>query len=103
MTDLSDKTKDELHEIASAMDIEGRSSMSKDELLAAIEAKADEPATSNLVTPVIPDPPADPRPVEEEGGTADQSSAGGTITGTTVPAGTTPTPTSAPITGGTAL
>lgn len=94
MSNLNDKTKAELAEIASAMDIQGRSSMSKDELAAAIEQAGAEPAEGNYVTPVIPDPPEHPRPVQDQGGgQADQSSQGGTVTGTPFPGGERATPT----------
>lgn len=97
MSDFEDMTKDELNEIASSMDIEGRSSMTKDELVSAIKKQAKKGVESRLVTPVIPDPPEDPRPVIHEGnpdegttrdrGFADQSSAGGTGGGGFAPTG----------------
>lgn len=105
-SDYSDKTKAELDEIARARNIEGRSSMSRDELEKAIDKSRKAGTTSTVVTPregqgeakgvaYLEDgeereldggeiPPA-------KGGTADQGSMGGTITGpdTGTPAATT--------------
>lgn len=89
MSDLDAKTKDELMEIAASMDIEGRSSMTKDDLVKAIEKGGKGAGTSKKVTPVIPDPPEEPRQHERQGNPealaetgaenrADQSSLGGT-------------------------
>ena len=106
--DLQDKTKEELAEIAASMDIEGRSSMNKDELIKAINKEGKKGQTSTKVTPVIPDPPDEPRAHERQGNpealaetgaggeTADQSSLGGTVTGPDVSAPATRTPATPP-------
>jgi hypothetical protein len=48
---LDDKSKDELYVMATAAEIEGRSSMGKDELVKALRAHGKKGATSTFVTP----------------------------------------------------
>lgn len=96
----NEKTKAELDEAARALNIEGRSSMSKDELEKAIDKAGKDGVTSNVVTPRegqgsdkgvayleegeerdLSGQGGEVAPAEREGGSADQSSLGGTITG----------------------
>lgn len=93
--DLSSKTKEELLEMAKAMDIEGRSTMSRDDLEKAVKKDAGKPQSGRRISGdpdqgsaravvytderVLSRGSAEQAPAGE--GTADQSSLGGTITG----------------------
>lgn len=100
--DLSDKSKEELAEMARALEVEGRSTMSRDELEKAVKKHAGKPVESFRISGdpdqgsakavvytderVLSRNSAEVAPAEA---TADQSSMGGTITGpdpTPVPA-----------------
>jgi hypothetical protein len=101
----AEMTKAELDEVARARNIEGRSSMSRDELEKALNKSLKGGTTSNVVTPrqdqgeeraVVYLEDGEERDLSgagevapSEGGTADGGSLGGTITG---PDTTTPTP-----------
>lgn len=115
MGKYSDMTKAELEEVARSRNIEGRSSMSRDELEKALTKASKGGTTSNVVTPRASQSGAKAVAYLDEGeerdlsgtggevapsgaGTADGGSLGGTITGPDVDTGTTarPNPNPAP-------
>lgn len=89
MADLQSKTRDELYEMATKADIAGRSTMSKEELIDALESPSVGGKKSEVVTPRENQHRDTGREVSGTGTeippsdaeTADQGSEGGTLTG----------------------
>ena len=82
---LQDLTKDELYELASQKDIAGRSEMSKDELLAALEKEAAERSKEPEVADGEREPTDGVVNQPADGGAGTEAPTGDPITGTTPP------------------